>query len=128
LGLLHGLSATRRLDGDHLSAQTERRILVGHQREGIAIDAIAPPKYANDEIKQTARIRRGDENREPRSDDRNHCGEPEKEEHDVVRNCEKPFDQRQPAVQLVGIWIRKIEVDCLVFIGPSSLPIGGEDW
>ena len=51
-----------------------------------------------------------------------------KEEHDVVRNCEKPFDQRQPAVQLAGIWIRKIEVDCLVFIGPSSLPIGGEDW
>src|ERR1700694_5038634 len=100
MGLLLALPSLFRLEGAHCSPQTERRGMVGHQREGIAIDPIAPPEYPNDEIKQSARIRTGEENREPRSDDGDHCREAKKKEHDVVRNGEEPFDERQPSVQL----------------------------
>src|SRR5712691_136702 len=93
------------------SVQAERRVLVGDQREGVAVDPVDPPKYADDVVEQAARIRAREEDREPGGDDRDDSAEPEAEEHDVVRQGEDPFDQRQPAVHLPGVRVREVEVD-----------------
>src|SRR5947199_376883 len=52
------------------SAQPERRVLIGHQRERVGIHPVGPPEHADDKTEQAAGIRAGEENREPRRHDR----------------------------------------------------------
>src|SRR5438105_10782411 len=47
------------------SAQPERGVLIGHQRERIPVHPIGPPKDADYEIEQAPGVCAGEENREP---------------------------------------------------------------
>src|SRR2546430_1779842 len=99
------------------SAQPERRVLIGHQRERIPVHPVGPPQHSDDEIEQATGIRAGEENREPSGDHREHHAKPQEEQDDVVRDGQKPLDQRQPAVQLPGIWIGEVKMDGLLLVG-----------
>src|SRR5437762_3289903 len=99
-----------------LSAQSERWVLVGHQREGIAVNAVTPPKHANHVAEETSRIGACEENRKPGNDDRPHGANSEEEENKVMRDGEEPLDQRQPAVHLASVGICKVEVNGLLFV------------
>src|SRR5947208_5158025 len=98
-----------------LSAESERRILVGHQREGVAVHAVTPPQDANHVAEKTARIGAGEENRKPGNDDGSNGANSEEEENKVMRDGEEPLDQRQPAVHLASVGICKVEVNRLLF-------------
>src|SRR5204863_7822123 len=58
--------------------------------------------HADIEVEQASRVATGEENREER-DDADECEcDPEEEEHDEVRDREKPFDEPEPATELRG--------------------------
>src|SRR6266545_3929389 len=98
------------------SPQAERRVLVGDQREGVAIDPVAPPQHADHVVEQAPRIRAGEEDREPGGDDHEDGADPEKDEDDVVRNGEDPLDERQPPAHLPGVRVLEVEVDRLLLV------------
>src|SRR5216683_7150731 len=97
-------------------AEPEGRVLVGHQREGIAADSVTPSKHADDEVKKTPRIRACEEDRKPGDDHRDQGPYRKKEENYVVRDREEPLDEGQPAVQQMSVRIRKVEMDSLLLV------------
>src|SRR4051812_10783596 len=80
--------------GGRSRAEPERRVTIGDEQERIGANAVGPAEHAEDEVEQTARIPAREEDREPREDDREDRGEPQKREHDEVRDRQKPFDER----------------------------------
>src|SRR5229473_1048318 len=54
------------------SAHPERRVLVGHQGEGVAVHPVDPAEHADDVIEQAAGIGSGEEDGEPGRDHRHH--------------------------------------------------------
>src|SRR5260370_40281770 len=94
-----------------MSAEPEGWIDIGHEREGIAVDAVSPSKHADHEVEKTPRIRSGEEDGKPSDDDRYQGPYEKKEEKDVVRDGKEPLDQRQPPVHLLYIRMREVEMD-----------------
>jgi hypothetical protein len=81
-------------------------------------DTVGPAEDAEDEIEETTWITAGEQDREPGDHDQDEGGQPEEEQHDVVRDCEEPFHERQPAIEVlfcVGVGV--VERDALVFVG-----------
>ena len=60
-----------------------------------------PAEYAFDEAEYARRITAGEQDREPGYDHREERGYLQEEQHDVVRDGQQPFDQRQPPVEVV---------------------------
>src|SRR5260370_34949335 len=91
-----------------MSAEPEGWIDIGHEREGIAVDAVSPSKHADHEVEETPRIGAGEEDGKPSDDDRYQGPYGKKEENDVVRDAKHPLDQWQPPVHLLNS--RRLEV------------------
>lgn len=68
-----------------------------------------------DEAEQATRVAAGDQDREARHDHGNQRRDDQDEQHDVERDGEQPFDQRQPPVQAPG------------GVSPGT-PTGGSRW
>ncbi len=85
---------------------------------GVADDSVCPAEHADHEVEEAAWVAAGEEDREPCDDHHDDGGEPEEDEHDVVRDREQPLDERKPAVQvLLGVRVREVERDRLLLVG-----------
>src|SRR2546428_10496149 len=71
-------------DRQDRSAELERRIFIGDQEKGIAVDAVAPAEHTNDEAEETLRIPAREDKGEPGHDHPNQGTDSEEEQHDVV--------------------------------------------
>ena len=81
--------------------ERERRVLVGSEgTEGVEGDPPRPAQHADVEAEDPPRVAPGEQHCEERDHRQHEEREPEKEEHDVVRNCEKPLDEPQPSAQV----------------------------
>src|SRR5712691_6918274 len=98
--------------------QSEGRVLIRDQEERVGDDAVVPAKNAFDEGEYAARVAAGEQDSEPGHD---HCEERrdvQEEQHDVVRDGQQPFDQRQPPVEVGGrVRVAVVQFDPLVVIG-----------
>ena len=81
--------------------ERERRVAVGAQRAvRVERHAPGPAQHAEVEVEDAPRVAAGEQDREE-GDDREHDeGDPEEEQHDVVRNRQQPLHEPEPAAQL----------------------------
>ena len=81
--------------------ERERRVAVGAQRAvRVERHAPSPAQYAEVEVENAPRVAAGEQDREE-GDDREHDeGDPEEEQHDVVRNRQQPLHEPEPSAQL----------------------------
>jgi len=83
------------------SGRGERRVAIRDEQEGIGLHAERPATNTHnkhDKLEQPFQITPGKQNSEPR-DDSGRDGEDD--QHEVVRNREESFHERQPAVQIL---------------------------
>jgi hypothetical protein len=87
-------------------AQAKWRISICHEQEGIRLDTQAPPPHPNNEVEEYPRVSPCHEDGEPSEHHGKKCDEYQHRQDEVVRDCQKSFDQRQPPIQLVFyVWI-----------------------
>jgi SAM-dependent methyltransferase len=116
-GEMTGRSALAYLRARVSRTEPKRRVPVGDEEERVGPDAVRPTTHADDEVEQAAWVAPREEDREPREDHREDRAQPEKHEHDVVRDREEPLHERQPPVELVpGIRVREVERDRLMLV------------
>ena len=81
-------------------AERERRVTVGAKR-AVRVEGHPPrpAQHAHVEVEDPSRVAAGEEDREECDDRQNQEGEPEEEEHDVVRDRKQPLDEPEPAAE-----------------------------
>ena len=95
--------------------EAERWVAVGKQQERVRVDSQAPPANSDHEIEKGPRIASSDQNREPGDHHRHNRGEPQHQQHDVVRNRQQPLHEWQPAIQVsIDVGVLDLEMDCLL--------------
>ena len=83
-----------------------------------------PAEYAFDEAEYATRVTAGEQDREPGHDHREERSDLQEEQHDVVRDGQQPFDQRQPPVHVAGgVRVGVVEADRLVIVGGGVLVV-----
>src|SRR4051794_34652016 len=79
-----------------ISVEPEGWVLLGHQ-ERVAAHARAPALGSSDELEEARRVGAGEQDREPRDDQRDEHADPDEVQGDEVRDREDPLDERPPA-------------------------------
>ena len=96
LGVLH--AELRRVVG---RPQAERRVAVGSERAvGVVADPPTPPQHTDVEVEQPAWIAAREQDGEEGDDADDGEGDPQEDQHDVVRDGQQPLDQPQTSAEL----------------------------
>ena len=80
--------------------QSEGWIPVCYQDEGITNHPIVPANHTLHEVEHATWIPAGEKDSEPRDDHDHRYIEEEKD--DVMGDCQKPFDQRHPSIEITS--------------------------
>ncbi len=82
--------------------EAEGRVLVP-QQAGVGVDSVAPAVNADDKIKHAPRELLGEQNGEEGDKAYDHSDNKQREQNDVLGNCQEPFHERQPAAEFLRV-------------------------